>query len=53
MTWLLQTLTIYYMGSGMMANAGDGANWFGTFLTWISPLRFLNELAMRRMMAGR
>mgnify|MGYP003883523903 CR=1 FL=1 len=28
---LLQSLTIYYMGSGMMVNAAT-ANWFGTFL---------------------
>ena len=52
MTWLLQTLTIYYMGSGMMANAAT-TNWFGTFLQYISPLRFLNELSFRRMLAGR
>ncbi len=37
----------------MLVNAGNGANWFGTFLQWISPLRYINELAMRRMLAGR
>ena len=40
------------MGSGMMVNAGT-TNWFGSFLQWISPLRYLNELAFRRMLAGR
>jgi len=29
------------------------ANWLGTFLTWISPLRYINELAIRRMLVGR
>lgn len=52
MTWLLQTLTVYYLGSGMLVNAAT-ANWFGQFLQWISPLRYLNELMMRRMLAGR
>ena len=52
LTVLLQTLTVYYMGSGMMVNAAQ-ANWFGQFLQWISPLRYLNELAFRRMLAGR
>ena len=40
------------MGSGMMVNAAQ-ANWFGQFLQWISPLRYINELAFRRMLAGR
>ena len=53
MTWLMQSLTIYYLGAGMLTNAGSGSNWFGDFLQWISPLRYLNELAMRRMLAGR
>ena len=53
MTWLMQSLTIYYLGAGMLTNAGSGSNWFGDFLQWISPLRYLNELSMRRMLAGR
>ena len=35
-----------------MVSAND-ANAFGTFLQWISPLRYLNELMFRRMLAGR
>ena len=51
---LMQTLTTYYMGAGVLSNASaSGSNWFGTFLQWISPLRYLNELALRRMLAGR
>ena len=49
---LMQSLTVYYMGSGMMVNAAT-ANGFGRFLMWISPLRYVNELAFRRMLAGR
>ena len=29
------------------------STWFGKFVQWISPLRFLNELGFRRMLAGR
>ena len=50
--WLLQSLTIYYLGAGMLVNAAT-TNWLGTFLQWISPLRYINELGMRRMLAGR
>ena len=49
---LLQTLTLYYLGSGMLVNAAS-ANWFGMFLMWVSPLRYVNELSFRRMLAGR
>ena len=52
MSWLLQSLTVYYLGAGMMTNAAE-ANWFGDFLQYISPLRYVNELAYRRMLAGR
>ena len=31
LTVLLQTLTVYYLGSGMLVNAAE-SNWFGTFL---------------------
>ena len=40
------------MGAGMLTNVGT-SNWFGKFVQWISPLRFLNELLFRRMLAGR
>lgn len=51
---LFQTITLYYMGAGVLINASDsGSNWFATFLQWISPLRYINELAMRRILAGR
>lgn len=52
-TWLLQTLTIYYLGAGIMVNAATGSNWFGDFLQYISPLRYLTEIALRRMLSGR
>ena len=48
----MQSLTVYYLGAGMMINASN-ANWLGVFFQWISPLRYVNELAMRRMLAGR
>ena len=34
-------------GAGLFANTGDGANWFVTFLSWISPLRYGCEILMR------
>ena len=34
-------------GAGLFANTGDGANWFITFLSWISPLRYGCEILMR------
>ena len=52
MSWLLQSTTVYYLGAGMLSNS-QSANWFGTFVQFISPLRYLNELAFRRMLAGR
>ena len=51
-TWLLNSLSVYYLGAGMMINASN-ANWLGVFFQWISPLRYVNELAMRRLLAGR
>ena len=50
---LFQVLICYYNGSGTMVNAGPDSTHFTKFLTWISPLRYMNELAMRRMLAGR
>ena len=52
MTWLMQSLMVFYMGAGMLTNART-TNWFGTFCQYISPLRCLNELSLRRMLAGR
>ena len=52
LTWLLQSLSIYYLGAGMLISAAD-ANWLGVFFQWISPLRYVNELALRRILAGR
>ena len=52
LTWLMQTLSIYYLGSGVLVNAAD-ANWLGVIFLWISPLRNTNELLMRRMLEGR
>jgi len=52
LTMLVQSLTIYYLGAGMLVNSAS-ANWLGKFLQWISPLRYVNELAMRRLLAGR
>ena len=51
-TWLLNSLSVYYLGAGMMINASN-ANWLGVFFQWISPLRYVNELALRRILAGR
>ena len=50
---LFQVLIGYYNGSGVMVNAGPDATHFTKFLTYISPLRYLNELGMRLMLAGR
>ena len=36
----------------MMVNAST-ANWFGKFLNYISPLRFANEVGMRRLLKDR
>jgi len=36
----------------MLVNANT-SNYFGIFLQYISPLRYLDELAMRRILAGR
>ena len=52
LSWLLQSLTIFYLGAGMMVNSST-TNWFGTFLQYISPLRFGNELGLRRLLTGR
>ena len=41
------------VGAGMLVNAGDGSNWFADFLQYISPLRYINELMLRRMLEGR
>ena len=50
---LFQVLIGYYNGSGVMVNAGPDSTHFTKFLTYISPLRYLNELGMRLMLAGR
>ena len=49
---LMQTITMYYLGAGLLINAED-ANWLATFFQWISPLRYSNELAFRRILADR
>lgn len=36
----------------MMVNSAT-SNWFGDFLQYISPLRFGNELGMRRLLTSR
>lgn len=41
------------MGAGFFANAASGANWFITFLSYISPLNYGCELMMRRILEGR
>ena len=40
-------------GAGLFANTGSGANWFVTFLSWISPLRYGCEIIMRQVTKGR
>merc|ERR1712151_894111 len=52
LTWLLQSLTIYCLGAGLMVNNAS-ENWFGKFLEYISPLRFGNELGLRRLLTDR
>ena len=52
LSWLLQSLTIYYLGAGMMVNSAS-SNWFGDFLQYISPLRYGNELGMRRLLTDK
>ena len=32
LSWLLQTVTVYYCGGGMLVNAGTGSNWFAKFI---------------------
>ena len=49
---LMQTITIYYLGAGILINAQE-ANWLASFFQWISPMRYANELAFRRILAGR
>ena len=49
----MMTMVLYYNGAGLMNNAGSGSNWFTIFVGWISPLRYLNEMAFRRILAGR
>ena len=49
---LMQTITIYYLGTGLLINA-ESSNWLATFFQWISPMRYTNEMAFRRIMDGR
>ena len=41
------------IGGGFVANTGAGANWFVTFLAYVSPLRYASEIILRRMTVGR
>ena len=49
--WL--SIMIFNFGAGFFANAGTGANWFVTALSYISPFFYSTEIQMRRVTEGR
>lgn len=50
---LTQSMTLIWLGAGLLANTADTSNILILFLTYTSPLRYGCELSMRRILAGK
>lgn len=43
-------MILFNLGAGSFSNLGN-SNWMGTFLSYISPMRYASELLLRRLLS--